>query len=282
MFYILNKKQGESSFQAIRNFARKINVKKFGHTGTLDPLATGLLLVATDEDTRLIEYVTNKNKTYIAEAKFCFQSDTYDITGKIINQTKNLFSADKIEEFKCWLLNQKSQIPPIYSAKKINGVCSYKLARNNEDAKLKEQKIEVYDVKILDFNENEQLLKFELTVSQGTYIRSLINDAAIYFKTYAVMSSLKRTKVGNLDIKYLNDDKDFVAIDTKEVIDLPIYLANKTELILFSRGNKTTNNKKFITNKYLLYSANNQNNCLGILKIDENDIKPEKIFLSRF
>lgn len=278
MFYLLHKKRGESSFQAIKKFAKNQKILKVGHTGTLDPFATGLLLVATDEDTKLISYIADKNKTYEAEIKFGSQTDTYDLEGEIIN-----FSTNKIEEKDLikiieWLEAQDSQIPPIYSAKKIDGIRSYELARKKIKVDLKPQKIKVENVKIEKFNFDEQTLKIALSVSNGTFIRSLANDLAIAFNTYGHLISLKRIIISDFNISLLNN-KEFVKIENAPAFAIStIFLAAK-EIKKLKNGFSI---KTFLDLKdneeYLIVDEENKANILGIVYFKDNEIKVKKLF----
>ncbi|WP_029513549.1 tRNA pseudouridine(55) synthase TruB [Mycoplasmopsis primatum] len=274
MFYLLNKPKGYSSFYVIKEFAKQNSIQKIGHTGTLDPLASGLLLIATDSDTKLIPYISHNDKTYETVIQFGCQTDTYDADGKIINSSNTIITEQDISKVTDWLLRQESQIPPIYSAKKINGIRSYDLARNNKNISLKSQNIKVYEAKIIEFNFHKQQLKLSLKVSKGTYIRSLINDLGIYLNSYAYMTQLNRTAIGTLNINLLNGN-NFVKISTTHLFNIPFFTPSKNEFELLKNGVAIANNKNLVSGKYML---KNNEIIWGIVEIDNLKITVKKIF----
>ncbi|MGZ9414611.1 tRNA pseudouridine(55) synthase TruB [Mycoplasma sp. 5370] len=235
MIKLLYKEKNISSFQKIKKFAKENNIKKIGHTGTLDPMATGLLLVATDEDTKLINYLDKSTKTYITTMKFHLDSNTLDIEGKIteINYTKKI-ELSEIEEKINSFIGCYMQTPPIFSAKKINGKRAYDLARENKNIVLSKSKVCIEKIKIIEFNYEKQELTFETTVSRGTYIRSLIRDIANKLNTSAIMTSLERTKLSNLTL----DDLHLEQIDPLSIIDnnLPKFVLNDMQLKTLVKG----------------------------------------------
>ncbi|WP_416738138.1 tRNA pseudouridine(55) synthase TruB [Mycoplasmopsis meleagridis] len=277
MFYLLKKNKNISSFKTIRNFALTNNIKKIGHTGTLDPFAKGLLLVATDEDTKLISYIENKDKTYIAEVKFGYQTDTYDVEGKIINTSNILIKEENLTQIITWLKDQVDQIPPIYSAKKINGYKAYELARQNKTFSLKKQSIKIYDAKILSFDFINQLLKIEITVSNGTYIRSLFNDCAIFFNTFAYLENLERITISKLNISLLKNN-DFVKINDGLLFTKSKIYLSKENISKLKNGLELINEQKLENNEYLLVDISNKNEILGIIEVDNNKIRSKKLF----
>lgn len=266
MFKLIHKEKGISSFKAISNFARENNIKKIGHTGTLDPIATGLLLVATDDDTKLIEYITNKNKTYIAEATFNIETDSYDSEGKIINQYDGIITLEMIKKIVPQFLGKISQMPPKFSAKKINGKRAYELARENKEVILKASEIEIYNFNIISFKDNK--LKFEVSVSNGTYIRSLIHDIGKALGSGAFMSELERTRVHGLD-------KNDTNINFESLIDLPFIELNEEALKQLINGQAATINKE--DNKYGIISKL-KNDIIGIIEIKNNCVINRKMF----
>ncbi|WP_029512528.1 tRNA pseudouridine(55) synthase TruB [Mycoplasmopsis iners] len=278
MFFLLNKPAGISSFKAINDFAKKQNIKKIGHTGTLDPFATGLLLLATDEDTKLISYIENKTKSYIATIQFGLQTDTYDLMGEIINQSNKKITNKDVSLVESWLLAQKSQIPPIYSAKKINGTRSYQLARENKSVELKPQNIEVSQVKVLAFDEDKQQLQIALTVSNGAFIRSLANDLAIYLNTFGHLIALQRTMISNFDISLLNNN-EFVKINSAPALKLDFLPLKKREISRLKKGLNLIKKLQF-NNPIDLFIIDEQlpNEILGIVKYAHGEIKVQKLF----
>lgn len=207
MFYLLYKEKGVSSFKAINQWARNNNIKKVGHTGTLDPMATGLLLIATDSDTKLIDCIKNHDKRYIVEMEFGYETDTLDAEGQIIKTSEKVINIDEvfkaIESFNNLTYDQ---IPPLFSAKKVNGQRAYDLARGgNLSFELKTKPVTIYNIKNVE-QLSESKFKFEVFVSNGTYIRSLVRDIAHKIDSLATMTSLVRTEIHGIDI--VNKDKE--------------------------------------------------------------------------
>ncbi len=266
MFKLIYKEKGISSFKAISNFSRENGIKKIGHTGTLDPLATGLLLVATDDDTKLIEYITNKDKTYIAEATFNIETDTYDGEGKIINTYNKEITLEMIKQIIPNFIGKITQIPPIFSAKKINGKRAYELARNNKDVSLPPSKVEIYKLEIISFSNNK--LIFEVEVSNGTYIRSLIHDIGKSLGTGAFMSELERTRIHGLD-------KNNIEINFKQLIDLPFIEIDQDITTSLLNGKPTFIKEE--NNKYGIISKFN-NDIIGIIEIIDQEVVKRKLF----
>jgi tRNA pseudouridine55 synthase len=266
MFKLIYKEKGISSFKAISNFSRENGIKKIGHTGTLDPLATGLLLVATDDDTKLIEYITNKNKTYIAEATFNVETDSYDGEGKVVKTYDKVITLEMIENIIPNFLGKISQVPPIFSAKKVNGKRAYELARNNKEVVLSASEVEIYNLNIISYQDNK--LTFEVSVSNGTYIRSLIHDMGKALESGAFMSELERTKVHGLD-------KSNIDIDFRTLIDLPFIEVDEDIIGRLLNGKPTTIRKK--NNKYGIISKT-KNDIIGIIEIANNEVVNRKIF----
>ncbi|UUD34951.1 tRNA pseudouridine(55) synthase TruB [Mycoplasmopsis caviae] len=280
MFYLLRKPKGISSFSCIRNFAKKMNIKKIGHSGTLDPLASGLLLCASDEDTKLISYISHKSKTYIAKIKFGQQTSTYDAEGEITNSSQVKITSDDLEKINNWFLEQNCQIPPIYSAKKINGTRSYQLARDGKNVKLDNQNIKIYSSKILNFDYQKQELIVELEVSYGTYIRSLSNDVGIAFNTYSYMSDLERIKIGDLSIS--NKTVEYCEVDKSNLFDIKFYCATEQEILDLKVGRIIESKKVLEDGKYLLVNKQKENSLiLGILESKDSKLKVIKLFGNR-
>lgn len=266
MFKLIYKEKGISSFKAISKFARENNIKKIGHTGTLDPIARGLLLVATDDDTKLIEYITNKNKTYIAEATFNIETDSYDGEGKIINTYNHEVTRDMIEKAIPQFLGEINQIPPIFSAKKIKGKKAYELARNNKEVVLSSSKVNVHYFNIISFIDNK--LTFEVSVSNGTYIRSLIHDLGKAVGSGAFMSELERIEIHGLN-------KNDVNIDFKSLIDLPFIEIDQNTLTKLLHGQQVLINEK--DDKYGILSKY-KSDIIGIIEIKNKEVLKRKIF----
>ena len=193
---LIDKEKGITSRDVVNEVSKKLHTKKVGHTGTLDPLATGLLVLCVNNGCKLVELLTNHDKDYIAKVKIGIQTDTYDITGNIIKE-KNDFSLEK-EKLERVLLSfnkEYEQTVPIYSSIKVKGKKLYEYARNNIEVELPSHLVKISNMKLLDFNNNS--FTFSVTVSSGTYIRSLINDIGETLGIPMTMEELRRTRVGN-------------------------------------------------------------------------------------
>lgn len=196
----LNKPTGMSSFLAVKKVARLLGIKKAGHMGTLDPYGTGVLLVGVNKGTKLFDEYLKKNKTYIATFHFGYETDTLDSEGNIIHENDVIVTKEMIEVVLPNFIGKLLQMPPMYSAKKINGQKACDLARSGKEVELKPKEIEVFDIEVVnEFGGNN--FAFEISCSSGTYIRSLCRDIAHALSTYGTMVSIIRTKCGVFDIR---------------------------------------------------------------------------------
>lgn len=215
-FLLVDKKKGETSFDVIRQLRRLTGEKKIGHAGTLDPLATGLLLIAVGEGTKLLEYFVGCDKEYEVEAKFGWVSDTYDAEGVL---TEGIVSMDFEETSLSKIIEQDfvgdiEQVPPIYSALKVKGKKAYELARKGEEVELKSRKVKIDRFEIVDFSWPQ--VKFKVACSSGTYVRSLIHDLGERIGCGAYVKNLRRTVLGNFVVQD--------AMILKESVDVESFL----------------------------------------------------------
>lgn len=198
---VINKSLGCTSFDIVRQ-VKKIFGKKVGHTGTLDPMAEGVLPILIGKGTLISKYLINHDKTYVATLTLGKKTDTADSEGKVLCEEKidgKMLEKDFVESKLKGFLGKQKQIPPIYSAIKVNGKKLYEYARKNEDVEIKPRDIEIYDIKLLKIE--EQNITFKCSCSKGTYIRSLCEDIAESLGTIGYMSKLIREKVGEFEIK---------------------------------------------------------------------------------
>lgn len=264
------KEKNMTSRDVVNIISKHLHTKKVGHTGTLDPLATGVLIVCTNHDTKLVDILTSKNKKYIATMRLGIQTDTGDITGNIIKRATYKVTKDQIIKVLNNFLGSSTQTVPIYSAVKINGKKLYEYARNGEEVTLPTREINISNIELLDYHDD--LIKFKVTVSKGTYIRSLIEDIGKTLQTVATMEDLVRTKQGNYKIEdsyTLEDIKNdnYKPIPLNIVLkDYHTYNLNATEYFKVKNGSKMLLNidDKIVT---LLY-----NNKPIALYRKENDI----------
>jgi len=221
---------------------KHFNTHKVGHTGTLDPLASGVLVILLDKDTKLADIITSSKKEYIATAKLNIKTDTADITGKVINTSNKKITKLELEKALKSFIGSYNQSVPIYSAVKINGKKLYEYARNNIKVTLPKRMVTIYNIELLEYNLDT--FKFKVLVSKGTYIRSLIEDIAASLNTYATMSNLIRTKQGDFSIEDSNKIEDILndnykALDIKDVLkEYKVYNIKEEEIKYIRNGNK--------------------------------------------
>ncbi|WP_434326896.1 tRNA pseudouridine(55) synthase TruB [Mesomycoplasma hyorhinis] len=271
MIKLLYKPTNITSFKFIKNYARENNITKIGHTGTLDPLASGLMLIATDEDTKFIPYIDTQDKEYIVKLKFGFISDTYDIEGEIEEFSQNKVTLKQIEEQLKNLVAKEEQLPPVFSAKKVNGQRSYDLARQNKFLDLKPIKIKVLEYNILNFDHSQQTLELQFRVSRGTYIRTLVHDLGQMLKIGAIMVELTRTKINFLDFSFLNQD-----LNVLDLIHLSQTKIDKFQLQQLMQGKVVSFKQNYKDQEETLLVFLNQ--AVGIATIKNKFLKSTKLF----
>lgn len=192
----LNKPTGMSSFFAVKKVARILGVKKAGHMGTLDPYGTGVLLVGVNKGTKLFDEYLNKTKTYLATFHFGYETNTLDSEGEIIKENDKNVTKEEILRVLPEFIGRQNQMPPNFSAKKINGKKACDLAREGKEVELKPKEIEIFNIELVDdFGNNN--FSFKIDCSSGTYIRSICRDLAYKLSTYGTMLSIIRTKCGS-------------------------------------------------------------------------------------
>jgi tRNA pseudouridine55 synthase len=218
MILVINKEKNITSRDVVNKLNKILNTKKIGHTGTLDPLATGVLVCLTDKHTKLVDVITSEEKEYIAEIKLGIETDTLDITGNIINENNNInLDINNIKNVLKSFVGKYIEEVPKYSAVKINGKKLYQYARNNVDIELPKREVEIKEIELLDYHDD--IIKFKCLVSKGTYIRSLIKDICNKLNVLGTMNSLIRTKQGRftIDSSYTLDD-----VKNNNYRDIPI------------------------------------------------------------
>ena len=197
---LVNKESGFSSNQVVGKVKYLLKANKAGHLGTLDVLGRGLLPITLGRGTKLFDYFLNKDKVYQTIFEFGFATTTLDREGEITDKNDVEVSLEQLQNVCQKFIGKQDQLPPIYSAKKINGKKAYELARAGKSVDLKPKQIEIYDIKVLKQIEKNKFL-FEVHCSSGTYIRSLCRDIASSLGTFGVMQDILRTKCGSFDIK---------------------------------------------------------------------------------
>ena len=285
-FYLLDKPKTWTSQDLCTKLKKNFNFNKVGHSGTLDPNADGLMLLATDSYTKLFDYIENTDKTYKATAILGYSSPTLDVDSDLIfHENINAVTLTKdIENFLGNLVGESFQTPPIYSAIKVKGKRLYKYARQNQVVEIPVRKIIVDNTELLSVESNK--VTFQITVSKGTYIRSIVEELGKSLNTVAIVEKLTRTSIGNLDINHskLNKNIEIIdyksnlqSLDWKEVINLPILEINQEVLKSVQHGQLILSSMFSNQEKYIL-SINND--VVAIYKpFNEKYFKPDKVLL---
>ena len=251
---IINKPVGYTSRDIVNIISKKLKTKKVGHTGTLDPLASGVLVITIGRYTKLGEILTSLDKEYISEIKLGIKTDTLDITGNILEKKDfNLQKEDIEKVFKKFVGKYKMEVP-IYSAIKINGKKLYEYARNNEEVELPIKTVEIKELELIDYKEG--IIKFRTKVEKGTYIRSLIRDICKELNTIGTMNSLIRTKQGNFLIENAQELEDnYNLLKITDVLNIKTYNLNDKEYQKVINGNSLVLNSN---EEQLLLEYNNE------------------------
>lgn len=272
-FLIINKKSEMTSHDVVNKIRKVFQTKQVGHTGTLDPNATGVLIVAVGKATKAISYLENDDKIYEAELTLGIETDTEDIWGKITKETTVNLAESEIEKTLKSFIGEIEQIPPMYSALKVNGKKLYELAREGITVEREARKITIFNITNIIINQNK--VRFTVHCSKGTYIRTLCKDIGEKLGCGACMSALNRIKVGNFDIK---NSKIVEDVRESDLIDIEVPL-QKYEAIYLLQDNakKYINGIKIEINKndgiYRIYL---NNDFYGLGKIYNGILKSEK------
>lgn len=201
---IINKPKDYTSHDVVARVKKILNVKKVGHTGTLDPNATGVLPLLIENGTKISKYLIEHDKEYEVVLKLGIKTDTADGEGKIVEEKEvkwEKLNDNDVEETLKLFIGKQKQIPPMYSAIKINGKKLYEYARQGQTVEIKSREIEIYEINLQEINKKENEIKFKVSCSKGTYIRSLCEDIANKLGTIGYMKELNRTKVGRFNIE---------------------------------------------------------------------------------
>lgn len=245
------KKKGITSFDVVKKVRKLSGIKKVGHTGTLDPEASGVLPVCLGHGTKIVDYIMNGRKIYLAELKLGVITDTYDIEGSILKQSEVNLSEKDIRNAVLSFVGEIQQIPPMYSALKINGKKLYELAREGIEIPRESRDITIYNIEII--NIDVPFVKFKVECSKGTYIRSLCFDIGEKLKCGGTMWSLERLQTGTFNINESIHIDELTNENIKDYV-MPIdeALQNFEQLNLDTRYEKLLLNGVNIRNPKLL------------------------------
>ena len=239
---VVNKPISYTSRDVVNTLNKIFNTRKIGHTGTLDPIATGVLVVCVGTYTKLVGELTSLDKEYVATIRLGLETDTLDIDGNILKkESSKLLDKSKIIEVLNYFKGESIQEVPAYSAVKINGKKLYEYARSNVKINLPKRKIEVLDIKLLEYQNDR--ITFYVHVSKGTYIRSLIKDICSKLGVLGTMLSLHRIKQGmfSIDNSYTLEDIEtgnYRLLKASDIFDYPVIDLNEKEYFKVINGNK--------------------------------------------
>ena len=282
---VINKPIGCTSYNIVYR-VKKIFKEKVGHTGTLDPLATGVLPILIGKGTKLSNYLMEHDKEYIATLKLGKKTDTLDAEGEVIEEREvddNIFNKDKIDEVLNKFIGKIEQIPPLYSAIKVNGKKLYEYARNGQNVEVKPRQVEIYKINLLNIDKEQKEIKFKVNCSKGTYIRTLCLDIAEKLGSIGYMSSLQRTRVGRFKLE------DAITIDelekneqnneflNKKLISIEDIFIDKEVINLDDTKSFLNGVKIKIKKEDGIYRIYNNNNFMGTGIIENNLLKRDLI-----
>lgn len=278
---IVKKEKGCTSHDVVAK-VKKIAKTKVGHTGTLDPMATGVLPLLLGEGTKLSRYLIEHDKIYEAVVQLGQKTDTADGEGTVVEEkeiNQSIFSVEKLQTTLNQLEGKQNQKPPIYSAIKIKGKKLYEYARKNETVEIPEREIEIYSLQLINYNEVEKTISFRVHCSKGTYIRSLCETIAEKLGTIGYMKELNRTKVGKFLIEQAitltqieeaeeKQDKDFWQ---ENVITIEQFFKDKSNIILNERQltlffNGVQQTRKEDDEIYRIYNQEDKFIGIGVIK----------------
>lgn len=281
MFGFLNvyKPKGITSHDVVDQLRRATHIKQIGHTGTLDPFAQGVLPVCIGKATRLIEYLDD-DKEYLATVNFGKSTDTYDLEGRFISETDKKVSKDDIlkelENFK----GEITQLPPMYSAVKVDGKKLYEYARAGKTVEVKPRVVNIYRIDLVSFDEVLQSAKIVIECSKGTYIRSIAHDLGQKLGTGAYLSELIRTRAGNFDVEHsvknYTENVEENLINPLNILNLPKYDINSDEYKKVIQGQIFCKNS-IAYNGLVILVYNGKINAIA--NIDNSIVKVKKVFV---
>lgn len=276
---IVNKPSGITSRDVINIVGKTLNTKKVGHTGTLDPMATGVLVLCLGNALKVCELITANDKEYIAKVILGIETETLDTTSPIINTKKTNITKEEIEKILNSFKGSYLQEVPKYSAVKINGKKLYEYAREGKEIELPKKMVTIYDIQLISdityYNDTTSFY-IKTTVSKGTYIRSLIRDIGYKLNTYGCMDSLERTRQGifNIDNSYTleeikNNNYKLLSIE-ESLPNIPLVEVDNKTLFKIRNGVKL---KKFFTGDMVIIKDKNK-----VVAIYKNDLNESKLF----
>lgn len=273
---VVNKPKNYTSRDVVNVLNKVFNTKVIGHIGTLDPLATGVLVCLIGKYTKLNNLLTMHNKEYIADFKLGILTDTLDATGRVLDTSNNFIKKEKLVRALKKFKKTYMQEVPMYSAVKVNGRKLYDYARHDEEVVPPKKRVTIYDIELLDYEYDD--VKIRCTVSKGTYIRALIRDICQYLKTYGVMTGLVRTKINDFKIEdaYTLDEirnGNYKLLSLEDFLDFKVIDLDEDNLNRIKNGNIYCDRE----NDYVLFKYLNEDIAL-YYRINEEELKPLIMF----
>lgn len=268
---LINKEKGITSRDVVNLICKKLDTNKVGHTGTLDPIATGLMILCVGEGLKLVELLTGCDKDYIAKVRLGIKTDTYDITGKVLEEKDVLLNKEDLINILNSFNGEYEQVVPIYSSVKVNGKKLYEYARNSEEVILPKHLVKISNIELLELN--KESFTFKVTVSSGTYIRSLINDIGNKLNIPLTMEELTRTRVGEYKLDNANTIDNLNIIPIIDAIKIKKIEVSGDLLKKVSNGCKIKNNYQ---EEMIMFT--NENIPIAIYKKDNEIMRPYRVF----
>lgn len=281
-FFIVDKPKGMTSQTVCNKIKYKFNLNKVGHSGTLDPNTTGVLVVAVNKATKLLKLINEHDKEYIATIIFGYETDTLDMDGKIIKEIDMKVNLDDIKKCVNELAKKTQQIPPLTSAIKVNGKKLYEYQRKGIDIEVKERNIKIYSSEILSdlrYIDNHYEIDIKLNVSKGFYVRSYARDLGIMLNGNAVLKELRRTKAGEFCVEnsiFLDELREEDCISIFKQFDFPKVEVNDYLKNLVLNG--VTLDERQTTINQVFYVTNKCDIIAIYEPVDEKKYKPVLIF----
>lgn len=281
-FLNINKPKGMTSHDVVANVRRLTGIRQIGHTGTLDPFAEGVLPICIGKATRLIEFLED-NKAYLATVQFGSNTDTYDIDGQVTQTFDKKVTQAEIEAVLADFRGEIEQMPPIYSAIKVNGKKLYEYARNGEEVEIKPRRVNITRLELKSFDSAKQEAVLEVECSKGTYIRSLAFDIGKKLGAGAHLSELVRTQAGRFTIENTITLQKLVFDDVKQYLIspikvLPLKQIEATEADLAKIKNGVSLRKEDCGNEEFVLLTH-ENNICAVGFSEDNIISLKKVFL---
>ena len=285
MFGFLNvyKPKGKTSHDVVAILRRVTKIKQIGHTGTLDPFAEGVLPICIGKATRLIEYL-NDDKAYIGTVQLGKSTTTYDLEGETVDVSDKTPDLEEIENELNNFRGDIEQLPPIYSAIKVNGKKLYEYARKGEEVEIKPRSVNINELKILNYDQENRILELYIKCSKGTYIRSIAHDLGKNLGCFGHLIKLVRVKAGDFEVENSIKLEDLADIETVqkyliyplEKLDYQTYELNTKELELVSHGMQIFARTNLQNGIVIL---TNNNKLIAIAEMLNDKIKCSKVFI---